>query len=81
MSNARQHFEQFKDHTLLKHAILRAYLERWARILLSAKAGNHDVVFIDCFAGTRMAFRHSDVQRAPVTVTPIVLGTVCVGLT
>jgi len=51
MSNARQHFEQFKDHTLLKHAILRAYLERWARILLSAKAGNHDVVFIDCFAG------------------------------
>ncbi len=34
VQNAR-HFESFEPHTLLKHAILRAYEERWARVLLA----------------------------------------------
>ncbi|HEX6040534.1 three-Cys-motif partner protein TcmP [Longimicrobium sp.] len=34
MVQSARHFESFEPHTLLKHAILRAYEERWARVLL-----------------------------------------------
>lgn len=34
MANSANHFESFEPHTLLKHAVLRAYIERWSRILL-----------------------------------------------
>jgi three-Cys-motif partner protein len=43
------HFEQFKDHTLLKHFLLVAYLKRWATVLLSS--GIQRVWFVDAFAG------------------------------
>lgn len=51
MPSSRDHFDSFEDHTRLKHAILRSYLQYWASILLSARAGNPEVCFIDCFAG------------------------------
>jgi three-Cys-motif partner protein len=35
MVQSARHFESFEPHTLLKHAILRAYEERWARVLLA----------------------------------------------
>jgi three-Cys-motif partner protein len=45
-----RHWEDFPSHTRLKHAILRAYLGAWARILLSR--GHHDTIwFVDGFAG------------------------------
>jgi three-Cys-motif partner protein len=34
MVQSARHFDSFEPHTLLKHAILRAYEERWARVLL-----------------------------------------------
>lgn len=34
MAENADHFGKFEPHTLLKHAILRAYEERWARVLL-----------------------------------------------
>ncbi|HEU0016596.1 MAG TPA: three-Cys-motif partner protein TcmP [Longimicrobium sp.] len=34
MPASQQHFDEFKGHTLLKHAIFRYYVERWSRILL-----------------------------------------------
>lgn len=44
-----RHFEEFSDHTLLKHAILRAYLQSWAMKLLSDP--DRKIWFIDGFAG------------------------------
>ncbi len=45
-----KHWEQFPSHTRLKHAILRAYLGAWARILLNG--GRHKTIwFVDGFAG------------------------------
>lgn len=35
MGQSARHFDSFEPHTLLKHAILRAYEERWARVLLA----------------------------------------------
>lgn len=50
MAKARdRHFEEFSDHTLLKHAILRAYLQSWAMKLLSDP--NRKIWFVDGFAG------------------------------
>ena len=51
MSYAQDHFKSFADHTPLKHAILRSYLQQWASIYLSKRAGNPEVCFVDCFAG------------------------------
>jgi three-Cys-motif partner protein len=44
------HFEEFGPHTLLKHAILRYYVERWARILLSIP-GTNCLRIVDACAG------------------------------
>jgi three-Cys-motif partner protein len=50
VSSARDHFDKFESHTLLKHRILQAYLAAWALKLL--KSGrNQRVHFIDAFAG------------------------------
>src|SRR5690349_12113633 len=43
------HFEQFEEHTLLKHYLLEAYIKRWATILLGR--GYRRVWYIDAFAG------------------------------
>jgi three-Cys-motif partner protein len=44
------HWERFEAHTRLKHAILRAYLGAWGRILLLN--GPHQTIwFVDGFAG------------------------------
>lgn len=48
MSKSADHFEEFDDHTLLKHAILRGYLASWAMVLLKRQPR---VVFFDAFAG------------------------------
>lgn len=51
MSKRDRHFEAFADHTLLKHAILQAYLQSWAfKILQWGQAGN-TVCYVDGFAG------------------------------
>lgn len=45
------HFEEFQEHTRLKHQILSAYLESWARkLLIGGKPGGR-VWFVDGFAG------------------------------
>ncbi len=43
-----RHFEEFKDHTLLKHLILRNYVSAWASKLFSWR---QRVWFVDAFAG------------------------------
>jgi three-Cys-motif partner protein len=51
VSQHDDHFEAFEPHTLLKHAILRAYLNAWAmKLLLWGRAGD-TVYFVDAFAG------------------------------
>lgn len=48
----KDHFAEFDEHTLLKHHILRAYLESWARKLLHAGTPKHARAwFVDGFAG------------------------------
>jgi hypothetical protein len=48
MTPAQDHFEGFEPHTLLKHRILRSYLQRWGRILLH---GYSRLRFVDACAG------------------------------
>ena len=49
----RDHFEEFEEHTLLKHGILRRYIQAWARKLLFARGRKFDRIWIvDAFAGT-----------------------------
>ncbi|HYW12576.1 MAG TPA: three-Cys-motif partner protein TcmP [Longimicrobium sp.] len=50
MVQSARHFESFEPHTLLKHAILRAYEERWARVLL-ARPPRTSVRIVDACAG------------------------------
>jgi three-Cys-motif partner protein len=51
VTKSDKHFEAFADHTLLKHAILHAYLQSWAfKILQWGEAGN-TVYYVDGFAG------------------------------
>lgn len=52
MVHSARHFESFEPHTLLKHAILRAYEERWARVLLArADSSRTRVRIVDACAG------------------------------
>lgn len=51
MSSTDKHFEAFADHTLLKHAILHAYLQRWAFKILQWGGAGETVYFVDGFAG------------------------------
>lgn len=44
-----EHWEGFEGQTRLKHYVLRAYLDRWSRVLI--QAGNQRLVFVDAFAG------------------------------
>lgn len=48
----RDHFVQFQDHTLLKHAILRRYLSTWAEKLLGWPQKRYERIWlVDAFAG------------------------------
>lgn len=52
----RDHFVEFKEHTLLKHAILRRYLSAWAFKLTGWRAQRKkphfsQIWFVDAFAG------------------------------
>ncbi|MGE0159005.1 MAG: three-Cys-motif partner protein TcmP [Gemmatimonadales bacterium] len=48
----KEHFERFEAHTLLKHGILRRYLQTWARKLLLPTTRAFDKIwFVDAFAG------------------------------
>lgn len=47
---SESHFEEFGPHTLLKHAIFKYYIERWARILLSTP-GINQLRIVDGCAG------------------------------
>lgn len=51
MAQSSDHFKSFEPHTRLKHAILRAYIERWSRILLGAGSGRQRVRIVDACAG------------------------------
>lgn len=52
MAQSARHFESFEPHTLLKHAILRAYEERWARVLLARPGSSRTRVrIVDACAG------------------------------
>jgi three-Cys-motif partner protein len=51
MTRSHGHFEEFEDHTLLKHAVLRAYLFMWAFKLLQRPGAADRVIFVDSFAG------------------------------
>jgi three-Cys-motif partner protein len=55
MMTRDSHFEQFEDHTLLKHYILETYLKAWAAILLDANergtAHFKRALYVDAFAG------------------------------
>lgn len=52
MVDSARHFESFEPHTLLKHAILRAYEERWARVLLFRSGSpRRRVQIVDACAG------------------------------
>lgn len=44
------HFDEFADHTLLKHLVLDKYVKRWGFKLLNGKA-SRQVWFVDAFAG------------------------------
>jgi three-Cys-motif partner protein len=46
--NDREHFEDYRDQTRVKHEILAAYLPAYFHIL---KKGNRNLLFIDGFAG------------------------------
>jgi three-Cys-motif partner protein len=48
------HFDEFKAHTRLKHAILQAYLQVWARKLLLRPGADTRVWYVDGFAGEGM---------------------------
>jgi three-Cys-motif partner protein len=47
----RDHFEEFEDHTILKHLILDKYVAAWAEKLLRFLGAGSQVWFVDAFAG------------------------------
>jgi three-Cys-motif partner protein len=47
----KNHFEEFKDHTRLKHFLLGVYLKAWAMILMKYARKFPRVWFVDAFAG------------------------------
>lgn len=51
MTRRSKHFTTFSDHTLLKHAILRSYLQAWSFKLLQWGRAGRTVFFVDGFAG------------------------------
>jgi three-Cys-motif partner protein len=52
MAQSSDHFKGFEPHTRLKHAILRAYVERWSRILLARSGSSRQRVrIVDACAG------------------------------
>ncbi|MGN6459047.1 MAG: hypothetical protein ACTHLV_23055, partial [Achromobacter mucicolens] len=34
VAQSKNHFDEFEAHTLLKHTVLKAYLQTWARKML-----------------------------------------------
>jgi three-Cys-motif partner protein len=50
MVQSDRHFHDFAPHTLLKHATYKAYVQRWARILL-ARPGRSLLRIVDACAG------------------------------
>jgi three-Cys-motif partner protein len=50
MTQHGEHFDEFEPHTLLKHAILNAYIPSWAMKLLLGRAGDR-LAIVDAFAG------------------------------
>ena len=51
MSQRTNHFEEFKSHTELKHAILNAYIVAWAMKLLMWRRAGSTLAIVDGFAG------------------------------
>jgi three-Cys-motif partner protein len=50
----KDHFEEFEPHTRLKHLVLQAYLQMWARKLLLRSNAGPIVYYIDACAGRGM---------------------------
>lgn len=51
MSQHANHFDEFKAHTELKHAILNAYIVAWAMKLLMWRKAGKTLAIVDGFAG------------------------------
>jgi three-Cys-motif partner protein len=47
----QKHFEEFEPHTLLKHTVLRAYLQTWARKMLLRPGATRELCIVDACAG------------------------------
>lgn len=54
MAQNADHFKAFAPHTLLKHALLKTYLEEWARKLLLREGSGLEVCIVDACAGAGM---------------------------
>jgi len=51
VANNRKHFDGFEPHTLLKHTVLRAYLQTWARKMLLRPGATRELCIVDACAG------------------------------
>jgi three-Cys-motif partner protein len=51
LTQHKRYFASFGDHTRLKHLIVKAYFETWARKLLLRPGAGDTVYFVDAFAG------------------------------
>ena len=51
MARSKTHFEEFEPHTLLKHAVLKAYLQTWMRKMLLRPGAGAEICFVDACAG------------------------------
>lgn len=54
MAHNRNHFESFEPHTLLKHTVLRTYLETWAMKMLLRHGATSTICIVDACAGAGM---------------------------
>lgn len=51
MAQNQKHFDEFKSHTLLKHTVLSAYLQTWARKMLLRSGATRELCIVDACAG------------------------------
>ena len=51
MAQSSDHFKGFEPHTLLKHAVLKAYLQTWSRKMLLRPGATSAICIVDACAG------------------------------
>src|ERR1051325_7888363 len=57
----REHFEDYREQTQIKHSILAAYLPAYYHIL---KGSNDNLIYIDGFAGPVLTSKQVPVTRS-----------------